>query len=275
MFAVTRDTFKSAVIDDRDGSLQRRARNYERLCSRAPLARAGGRDRDRRHAFSVRFCSAAWPKRCVLHRACTRRWTVFLAGFPLEMLVCPRESEPLGATREMVRVPSAAFLAYLRARPDPPVAASAVLAVASNTTELAGARAEVDHLAARYGATRVLAPARNEFLADLAGYDVIHIASHVHVDGERPWNSGILIGARTPVARGRRMLDSTTPQTAGLVGGGITTGGGAFSGGAVRAAHPRLPAVARGRGSSCCRHVSPRWAAPPWPKVCSALRRRS
>jgi CHAT domain-containing protein len=33
-------------------------------------------------------------------------------------------------------------------------------------------------------------------------YDVLHVASHVHVDGERPWNSGILIGAGpTPTLR--------------------------------------------------------------------------
>jgi hypothetical protein len=91
----------------------------------------------------------------------------FLAGFPMENVVCPGEAAPLGVTHETVRVPSAAFLAYLRARRDPAPAQPSVLAVASDACALPGARAEVDDLVLRYGATRAVSPARTEFLADL------------------------------------------------------------------------------------------------------------
>lgn len=209
VFTVTRGQFRTAVIDDPHDVLQRRTRNYARLCARSPAPGAiDETDAPSRALGELLFAGAD-----DVIRSSTRVYAAldgFLAGFPLETIVCPGEAGPLGITHETVRVPSAAFLNYLRARPDPSVTESSVLAVASDTLVLAGAREEVDHLAARYGATRSLGPSRAEFLAGLSGYDVVHVASHVHVDGERPWNSGILIGAGgAPAPRPR---DSTVAQ---------------------------------------------------------------
>ena len=194
LFVVTRDQIRSAVIEDPRHVLQRRVRNYERLCSRAPAGGAGNETEDAARALgTVLFAGTA-----DMVRSSVRVYAAldgFLAGFPLETVVCPGESEPLGIAHETVRIPSAAFLAFLRARPDSALAESSVLAVTSENPALPGAREEADHLAARYGAARAVSPARDEFLASLSGYDVLHVASHVHVDGERPWNSGILIGA--------------------------------------------------------------------------------
>ena len=202
VFAVTRDHFHAAVIDDPDGSLERRALNYARLCARAPAASSGEYTTDAALALgSILFGATSETIRS--SQKVYAALDGFLSGFPLETLVCPGESDPLAVTHETVRIPSAAFLAYLRARPARPAASSSVLAVAGDTRALQGARDEVDHLASRYGATRTLAPLRNEFLAALSGYDVVHIASHVHVDGERPWNSGVLIGKNETSAAGR------------------------------------------------------------------------
>lgn len=207
-FAITREIFASAVVADPNGSLQRRTRNFERLCSRPPDTR----DNDATTTPSRVLGEALLGEVAKTVQSASSVYIAmdgFLAGFPVELLVCPGETEPLGVAHETARVPSAAFLAYLRARPGPAVSDPGVLAVASNTSDLAGARNEVDHLASRYGATRTLAPLRNEFLAALSGYDIVHIASHVHVDGERPWNSGVLIGrSETPAAPAATASDS-------------------------------------------------------------------
>jgi CHAT domain-containing protein len=121
-----------------------------------------------------------------------------LAGAPFETLVCPGETGPLIDMHEIVRVPSAAILTYLRGRPAVAPPNSTILAVAGDAGGLHGARAEVDRLASRYGAVRAVSPDRREFLENLAHFDVIHIASHVHVDGERPWHSGMLISPSLP-----------------------------------------------------------------------------
>ncbi|HKW14582.1 MAG TPA: tetratricopeptide repeat protein, partial [Candidatus Krumholzibacteria bacterium] len=212
MFTLTRDTFHATTIEDDDGALERRVRNYERLCARAPeRADAGGVEAASRALGELLFASGADAL-----RSSTRIYAAldgFLAGFPLETVVCPGEASALGVWHETVRVPSAAFLAYLRARPDAAPSQPSLLAVASEAPVLDGARAEVNQLVERYGATRAISPDRNEFLTGLAGYDVVHIASHVHVDGERPWNSGILIGAGDP-GRGsiNRSRDSTRAE---------------------------------------------------------------
>jgi CHAT domain-containing protein len=119
-----------------------------------------------------------------------------LAGCPFEILFCPGKDAPLAMTHRVVRVPSAALLRYLRARETSAPEHSAVLAVASAIPALAGTRDEVAHLASRYGAHRSVDPDRAALLDAFSRFDVIHVASHVHVDRERPWNSGIQIRAQ-------------------------------------------------------------------------------
>ena len=122
----------------------------------------------------------------------------WLAALAMETLSGP-SGDPLVLEREVVRVPSASMLNVLRARTPPGYArgeSASVLALASSADELQGARREVGKLASRYQHVDRLRPAdRASFVDAIANYDVVHVASHVRVDAERPWHSGILIGA--------------------------------------------------------------------------------
>jgi hypothetical protein len=169
-----------------------RFRNYARLNARAP----GEETRVSFDAAAARLgeillgdIADMIRRSSVIHAALDAS----LAGAPFETLACPGEDAPLLGSHDVVRVPGAAFLRYLRARAAPAPASSSLLAVASGTPDLEGARREVRHLASRYGAASALDPQREEFFAGLSRFDAIHVASHVHVDSERPWHSGIQI----------------------------------------------------------------------------------
>ncbi len=122
---------------------------------------------------------------------------------PLGALPGPDGSEPLSATHEIVRVPSATFLTWRRDTPTAPEADSArgVLAIASvqgpEGERLRGAREEVRHLARVYrevDARIVGADAETCAVADLLPhYQVLHFASHAYVDDQNPWRSTILL----------------------------------------------------------------------------------
>lgn len=121
----------------------------------------------------------------------------WLAALSMETLIGP-SGEPLLLEREVVRIPSASLWNVLRARTPPQYArgdAASVLALASQADELQGARREVGKLASRYQhVDRLRAEDRAGFVDAIAQYDVVHVASHVRVDSERPWHSGILLG---------------------------------------------------------------------------------
>jgi CHAT domain-containing protein len=122
----------------------------------------------------------------------------WLAALPLETLVCPDDGDaPLLLQRDVVRVPSATMLRLQRSRVARPYAggqSASVLAVASQASELQGARREVARLVARYeNVERLRAADHDAFVEAIAHYDVVHVASHVRVDAERPWHSGVLI----------------------------------------------------------------------------------
>jgi CHAT domain-containing protein len=128
----------------------------------------------------------------------------WLAALPLETLVCPDDGDaPLLFHRDVVRVPSATLLRLQRARAPRPYGAgefATVLAVASQSSELRGARRETNRLATRYGhVERPRALDRDAFIDAIARSDLVHVASHVRVDAERPWHSGILITRETPI----------------------------------------------------------------------------
>jgi CHAT domain-containing protein len=122
----------------------------------------------------------------------------WLAALPVETLVCPSDPDvPMLVARDVVRVPSATMLRLQRGRIARPYASgnyASVLAVASQASELQGARREINRLASRYrNVERLRATDRDAFVEAMAHYDVVHVASHVRVDAERPWHSGILI----------------------------------------------------------------------------------
>ncbi|MFQ5512435.1 MAG: CHAT domain-containing protein [Candidatus Krumholzibacteriia bacterium] len=72
------------------------------------------------------------------------------------------------------------------------------LALAPNgSSELRGALAEVNFLRRRFAGFEVRAGADRRLLsgADHAHYEILHVAAHVDVNDEKPWRSGILLGA--------------------------------------------------------------------------------
>jgi CHAT domain-containing protein/Tfp pilus assembly protein PilF len=122
----------------------------------------------------------------------------WLAALPVETLVCPGDADaPLISGRETVRVPSATLLRLQRGRAHKSYAGgdfASVLAVAPPASELEGARREINRLAARYRRVeRFTTPDADAFIDAIGGRDVVHVASHVRVDPERPWNSGFLL----------------------------------------------------------------------------------
>ena len=191
VYAMTRDRFHARVIDQ-PRVLAGRFRNFARLNARPP---ADGVDLD---GVTASLGREVFGDAAGLIRASSTIYAAIdgsLAGAPFETLVCPGETDPLLVAHDVVRVPSAAFLRYLRAGTSKAPATSSLLAVASGAPVLPGAQREVDHLASRYGARREVDPSRDVFLAGLSEVDAVHVASHVHVDSERPWNSGIQIRA--------------------------------------------------------------------------------
>ncbi len=127
----------------------------------------------------------------------------WLASLPIETLVCPGDGGgAVISKREVVHVPSATLMRLQRARaPARSGAPGSILAVAPSSVELRGAQREVARLAMRYrNVERLRAADRDTFMVAISSRDVVHVASHVRIDNERPWHSGILITASEPAA---------------------------------------------------------------------------
>jgi len=202
VFMITPDQFHEHSIDDPDGALVRRFHNLARLSAAKPDPQAAGAPA----AAARELGRLAFAGGDSLIHAARRIYLApdgVLAGVPFETMQCPGENAPLLDAHEVVRVPCATFLQYLRGRNPPPASPVSLLAVAGDTPVLAGARDEVNHLHTRYHATRALNPDQSELLEDLSRYDVVHIASHVRLDSERPWNAGIMVGRPRTPARSR------------------------------------------------------------------------
>lgn len=125
---------------------------------------------------------------------------------PVEVLLAGLAAAPGNlspeAWPEVARVPSADLLARARARaPQPAAGARArgvIVAAAANEAgeALAGAREEASRLRRRYRDLELWqAPpdsADSGLAASLAGYQLLHFASHATLDDQRPWRSGLL-----------------------------------------------------------------------------------
>jgi CHAT domain-containing protein len=122
-----------------------------------------------------------------------------LAALPLRDLL-PNAGPEVTAEIEIVRVPSASILMLQRTaqgQADPSKGAT-ILAVAGRTNDrgdpLLGAVREVQRLGESFEGVRVriLPDAGPMFgIDELAGYDILHLASHVRTDNQNPWQSAV------------------------------------------------------------------------------------
>jgi len=97
-----------------------------------------------------------------------------------------------------VSVPSASILARLRSeRPAGVDRPQRLLALAAQTGELAWARREAETIARAYRSAelRLVAVADTVRAGALAGAGVVHLATHVNTEDERPWRTAIDLGA--------------------------------------------------------------------------------
>lgn len=92
-----------------------------------------------------------------------------------------------------------------------------MLAVASTARELHGSRREVNRLAGRYrNVERLDEGDREKFLLAISTPDVVHVATHVRVDAERPWYSSIRIDDRSRTAAEAGVVDASAARAIGL-----------------------------------------------------------
>lgn len=209
-FAVTnRSLVMSRIPGARD--IKRQVSRYHRLLAQPPAGKEEPADsRQAGHSLGKSLLGGVANTARDEHRlfVATDAW---LAALAVETLVCPSGGAPLVLEHEVVRIPSASMLRVLRGRALPSYVqgdAASVLALASQADELQGARREVGRLASRYRhVERLRVNDRAAFMAAMAQHDVVHVASHVRVDAERPWHSGILIGNASTGERAR----GTTP----------------------------------------------------------------
>jgi hypothetical protein len=125
----------------------------------------------------------------------------FYGGVPFGALFLPGKDGAAHAvieSRTIHRVPSATVLAWLRSKaPVETPPGNAVLAIAPVREDgLQGAVREVDTIRRRYAGVRLQTGMSDAVLQRSAeSFGVIHVAAHIEVNDEKPWHSGILVGA--------------------------------------------------------------------------------
>ena len=154
----------------------------------------------------------------------------FLGSIPFGVLApsgAAGAEGPICLSREVHRVPSAAVLRWLRAKRTgggaggrPP---RILVLPPPDGSVLRGARREVEFLKDRFTGVDLAGEGKEAFLAGAKTHDVIHVATHIEVDPEKSWHSGILIGGADTAAAGA------------LEGNAIVTAGSLRNGGALRA----------------------------------------
>jgi len=159
-----------------------------------------------------------------------------LARVPWIELALPGDAKPLDESVSASFVPSATTLASLRA--DAP-RGGRVLACAGGADAahpaLAGAAREVAWLRDHVADVRVRdASAGAPSASDFAGFGVLHFAGHAHAIADRPWESGLLFGGRSPwLTAGRVAAMRTTPSLVVLAGCGTVASNGGVGEGPV------------------------------------------
>ncbi|HEU4365605.1 MAG TPA: CHAT domain-containing tetratricopeptide repeat protein [Candidatus Krumholzibacteria bacterium] len=186
VFAVTRDSLRLSIVDDPDRAIERRARRFIGLASipgaayttaAGPADLLGGVAGIVRGASSIVVVADGWVS------------SLPFAALPIGA------GEALFDGREVSVVPAASLLQDLRARAREPDEGG-LLAFAPAGASLPGARREARALASRYRDVDLVDSTLTVAgLAELARRrGILHVATHVHVNSERPWHSGIQAG---------------------------------------------------------------------------------
>jgi CHAT domain-containing protein/Flp pilus assembly protein TadD len=165
----------------------------------------------------------------------------YLNMIPVEALPFPQVSgdraayRPLGEQRQIVRIPSATVLRDQRsraARTSPVTPPARILVVLgepdSAGSTLPGARGETAWLRRSFRKVRIKNAGNDQTTSgwneDLAGCDIIHLASHVQVDDSHPWRSGL------PQLRAHQIAGMRLPARLAVLAGCESAGGRVVSG---------------------------------------------
>lgn len=120
----------------------------------------------------------------------------FVATVPFGILILHDHGDVLMRDRDVVQIPSASVLVIARqSKPSAGESGASVVAIASSSERLTGARDEVRDLARRYHNVQVVAgvDGAGGFEAAAGGCDVLHIAAHALVVDRSPWQSGFRV----------------------------------------------------------------------------------
>ena len=194
VFAVTRDTLRLSVVDDADGATENRARRFIGLVSRP----GGGRvvaDAGLADVLAGVADILAGASSIVV---AADGWA---ASLPFAALSIDGRTALIDR-HDVSSVPAASLLEDLRARrTDPSPGGMLVFAPAGGG--LPGARREVRTLASRYRGTERLDSTLTltNLVRHSRDHGIIHVASHVRINSERPWHSGIQVGPDPPGAQ--------------------------------------------------------------------------
>ncbi len=191
VFAVTRHAFRLAQLPA-GGELAARGARFRDVVL--------GDDAPARDAVARAMGTLYFAGCADLLRA-SRRVLVCAGADPLPMAMLVVDGEPLVARHEVAFVPSATLLARARSRAASP-ATGGLLAVAGWSDgeghRLPGAEDEVRWLARTFGGVTLRAPDAGRragaIVAELGGYEIVHLAGHAENDEGNPWASAMLLG---------------------------------------------------------------------------------
>ncbi len=222
LFAVTPDTLRLVTLPGKRSDFIARVDLYSGAMSKMPSRGGAGIELAHMHELFGRLILGEISD---LVRGATRILIApdhYFNAVPFGALVLPATDEPAGErmalceSKEIHRVPSATALKWLRAKPgDPEVARlPGILAVApGGGVRLKGAEKEIRFLRSTFSNVDIFTGDREEFFSGKSSMDIFHIATHVEIDDEKAWHSGILLGGVETPRRESAVFETAAEDT--------------------------------------------------------------
>lgn len=167
-------------------------------------------------------------------------WALLVESSTLEL----EDSKQVRASKQVVLVPSAAFLSWQRGKGlnrdrGPAVGLLAIAATwDDNQRELLGAKSEVERLARSFdGVDAHFIDKGSEPIDDLLhGYEILHFAAHASVDDQHPWRSMVMLHPDSVDANPRadRIAGMRLPASLAVLSSCESAGGRVLSGEGVQ-----------------------------------------